>query len=227
MEATLGGDLLLQLDHALLVAGRVGRLAAERPGQELVGVVGREAVLEDAEALAVAGDLVPVAADVGEAPGEVGEGALEDLAVELGGHGGLEVGVLGVGRAGLRQHEVRCALDGAHEGADPVRMLGQERLVADVQDGAEAAAAQLGQLVDAQHLHVGLGPALAREPLLQLHHLHVLQPDARVDLAANDRLGDVHAAPDRGVVVRRHAVVRGQLVNLDLWELVGQRARFF
>ena len=57
------------------------------------------------------------------------------------------------------------------------------------------------------------------EPFLQLNHLHVLQSDPGVDVTADNGFGYVHAAPHRRVVGGRHAVVRGQLVDLDLAEL--------
>ena len=85
-----------------------------------------------------------------------------------------------------------------------------------VENGTEAATAELGQLVDAEHLDVVLGAALRGEPLLQLHHLHVLEADAGVDLALDDGLGHIHAAADGGVVGGSHPVVLGQLVDLDL-----------
>lgn len=218
-EAALVRDVALQLRHALLVTRRVLRLPSQSPLEVLVGVVGLEVGAQNAEALPVVGDLLPVALDVLEVLGEVREAPLEDLAVELRPHHGLEVDVLQPGLLGLLEHVVRGALDGAQERADLVRVLGDEPVVADVQDGAEAAAAQLGELVDAQHLHVALGAALGGEPLLELDHLHVLQADAGVDLALDDGLGHVHAAAHRGVVRGGHPVVRGQLVDLDLAEL--------
>jgi hypothetical protein len=67
-----------------------------------------------------------------------------------------------------------------------------------------------------QHLDVGLGPVLASKPFFELDHLHVLEADAGVDLAVDDGAGDVHAAAYGGIVGRRHAVVRGELIDLDL-----------
>ena len=218
-EPTLVGDVLLQLDHALLVAGGVLGVGVEVPLEELVGVVGHKVVAEDLEALAVAGDLFPVAADVLEVAGEVGVAALEYLAVEVGGEDGLEVDEFRPGLLGLGEDVVGGPLDGAHEGADLGGVLADEGVVADVEDGAEAAATELGQLVDAEHLHVRLGAALPGEPGLELDHLHVLEADAGVDGAGGDGLGHVHAAADGGVVVRGQAVVRRQLVDLDLAEL--------
>lgn len=219
LEAARSSNLLLQLGNALLVTDGVVGLGLQHPLQVLVGVVGLEAGIQDAEALAVLGDLVPVALHVLQVLGEVGEAALEDLAVQVGAHDGLEGDVLGPRRLGLREDKVGRALDGTHEGAGLGRVLAEERLVANVEDGAEAAAAQLGELVDAQHLHVGLGAALRGEPLLELDHLDVLQADAGVDVAVDDGARHVHAAPHGRVVLGRHAVVRRQLVDLDLAEL--------
>jgi hypothetical protein len=89
-------------------------------------------------------------------------------------------------------------------------------MLTDVQDGAEAAASELGELVDTEHLNVGSGAALRLEPLLKLNHLNVLETDTGVDIAVDDGLGDIHAAADGGVVGRGHAVVLGELVDLDL-----------
>lgn len=58
LEAALSRDLLLQLHHALLIARRIRRHAFEFPGEELVGIIGFEAVVEDAEAFAVFGDFL-------------------------------------------------------------------------------------------------------------------------------------------------------------------------
>lgn len=218
-ETTLVRNVALQLRHTLLVTRRVLRLPSQGPLEVLIGIVGLKVGAQDAKPLAVVGDLLPVALDILEVLAEVREAPLEDLAVELRAHDGLEVDVLEPGPLGLLDHKVGGALDGAQERADPGRVLGDEPVVADVQDGAEAAAAQLGQLVDAQHLHVALGAALGREPLLELDHLHVLEADAGVDLALDDGLGHVHAAADCGVVGGRHPVVGGQLVDLDLAEL--------
>jgi hypothetical protein len=211
-------NVALQLCHALLITERVLRLPTQGPLEIFVSVVGLKVGAQDTKPLPVLGDLLPVALDILEVLGEVRKAPFKDLAVELRAHHGLEVDVLEPGLLGLLEHKVGGALDGAQEGADLVRVLSDKPVVADVQDGAEAAAAQLGELVDAQHLHVRLGAALRGEPLLELDHLHVLQADAGIDLALDDSLGHVHAAADRGVVVGRHPVVGGQLVDLDLAE---------
>lgn len=57
---------------------------------------------------------------------------------------------------------------------------------------------------------------MAREPFFQLDHLDVLESDAGVDGAVDDGFGYVHSAADGGVVVRGHAVVLGEFVDLDL-----------
>ena len=176
-------------------------------------------LVQHTEALAVARDLVPVAADVLQIGGEVGEAALEDLAVGGRVQGAFEVDELRPGGVGVGEDEVGRALDGAQEGADLLRIGGEEGVVGDVQDAAEAAAPQLRELVDAQHLDVVAGAALGSEPLLQLDHLDVLEADARVDGAGDDALGHVHADAHGGVVGRGHAVVGRQLVELDLAEL--------
>lgn len=58
LEAALSRDFLLQLHHALLIARRIRRHAFEFPGEELVGIIGFEALVEDAEAFAVFGDFL-------------------------------------------------------------------------------------------------------------------------------------------------------------------------
>lgn len=218
-EATLLRDVVLQLRHTLLVTQRILRLPCQSPLKVLVGVVGLKVGAQNAKPLPVVGDLLPVALDVLEVLGEVREAALEDLAVQLRAHHGLEVDVLQPGLLGLLEHEVGGTLGGAQERADLIRVLGDELVVADVQDGAEAAAAKLGKLVDAQHLDVALGAALGCQPLLKLDHLHVLQANAGVDLALDDGLGYIHPAADCGVVRRSHPIVGGKLVDLDLAEL--------
>jgi len=75
-------------------------------------------------------------------------------------------------------------------------------------------------LVNAKHLDIVSWASLARKPLLQLDHLHVLEANTGVDRAFDDSFGDVHAAADGSVVFWGHAVVFGQLVDLDLeWRL--------
>lgn len=219
MEAAAAGNIALEFNHALLVASRVGRVGLETPAEEIVGVVGLEVGAQNAKSLTILGDLVPVALDILQVLGEVGVAALKDLPVELGVHDGLEVDVLLPGLVGVGENKVRGLLDGSHEGADLVRVLRNELFVSNVEDGAEAAAAELGQLVDAEHLDVRLVAALAGKPLLQLDHLDVLQANSGVNVAVDDGLGDVHAAANGGVVGGSEAVVRGELVDLDLAKL--------
>lgn len=218
-ETAATGNIALKLNHSLLVPRRVLRVGVKTPSQKLVGVVGLEALVQNSKPLAVLGNLSPVTLDVLQVMREVREAALEDLAVEVRAHDRLEVDILLPGLLGLLEDVVGGPLDSLHELANLFRVLGNEGLVADVEDGAEAAASKFSQLVDAEHLDVGLGPALGSEPLLKLDHLDVLQTNAGVNGALDNGLGDVHAAAHGGVVVGGHAVVRGQLVDLDLAEL--------
>lgn len=218
-ETTTASDLLLQVDHTLLVASWVSRVALEVPGQELVGVVGHEGLLQNTQSLSVSSDLLPVTLHVLEILREVRVRALIDLAVDRVSHLRLNVDVLLVRLSGVGNNIVGSTLDRPHERSDPVLVRGDEGIVGDVQDGAEAAAAQLGELVNAEHLDVVTGAALGGEPLLKLDHLDVLKSDAGIDGALDDGLGDVHAAADGSVLVGSHAVVSGELVDLDLAEL--------
>ena len=221
LEATISSNLLLQLDHTLLVTARVNRVSLQRPAEVLIGVVRHEVGVEDAQTLAVVGNLLPVTVHVLDILAEEGVGALEDLAVDGGAHDGLHVDVFLVRLRGSRDHVVGGALDGTQELAHLLRVGSQEGVVGDVQDAAEAAAAQFGELVDAEHLHVVVGTVLGGQPVGQLDHLHVLETDSGVDFAADDGLGDVHAAADGGVVVSGHSVVLGELVDLDLRTALG------
>jgi hypothetical protein len=216
LEATAASDVLLELNHSLLVTSGVRRLALKLPGEELVGVVGDKVLGKNLKTLAVLGDLVPVTLDVLQVGGEVSVRALEDLAVDGGGHLGLHVDVLSEGLSGVGEDIVSSTLASLHELGDLVLVGGNEAVVGDVEDGAEAAAAELSELVNAEHLDVILGAAVGGQPLLELDHLDVLKTDTAVDGALDDGLGDVHAATDGGVVVGGHAVVLGELVDLDL-----------
>lgn len=219
LEATRGSDILLQLRNTLLVTGRVTGFGLEHPLEEGVGVVGLEALVQDTETLAVLGHLCPVTLDVLEVLAEVGKAALKDLAVESSAHDGLEVDVLCPRLLGLGKDKIGGLLDGAEERADLFGVLRKELLVTNVQNGAEAAASEFSELVNSQHLNIVLGTTLTSEPLLKLNHLDVLKTDAGVDLALDDSLGDVHAAANSSVVIGGHAVVRGELVDLDLAKL--------
>lgn len=218
-ETTTAGDLLLQVDHALLVASWVGRVALQVPGKELVGVVGHKGLLENTQSLPVSSDLLPVTVHVLEILRKVRVRALVDLAVNRVSHLRFDVDVLFVRLSGAGNDIVSSALDRPHERSDFVLVCGDKGIVGDVQDGAEAAASKLGELVNAEHLDVVAGAALGCEPLLELNHLDVLESDTGVDGALDDGLGDVHAAADGGVLIGSHAVVSGELVDLDLAEL--------
>lgn len=218
-EATTASDLLLQVDHALLVASWVGRVALQVPGKELVGVVRHKGLLENTQSLPVGSDLLPVTLHVLEILREVRVRALVDLAVHRVGHLRLDVNVQLVRLSGVGNDIVGSALDRTHERSDLVLVRSDEGIVGNVQDGAEAAAAELGELVNAEHLNIVTGTALGCEPLLELDHLDVLESDTGVDGALDDGLGDVHAAAHGGVLIRSHAVVAGELVDLDLAEL--------
>lgn len=211
--------LLLQLRHLLLVTGWVLRFWLENPIQETVGVIWFEVLVQDTEPLTILGNLGPVSLDVLEILGKVGIAALKNLPVELRTHDRLKVDVLSPGLLGLLDNEVGRLLHGTEERADLVWILPNKALIADVQDRTETAAAELCELIDTKHLHVGFGTALRREPLLEFHHLHVLETDAGINVTFNNGLGDVHATTDSSVVRGRHAVVRGKFIDLDLAKL--------
>lgn len=211
-------DILLQLDHTLLIGRRIFRARVKRPAQELVGIIRHEARVQNSQPLPILGHLLPIALHVLQVRAEISVRAFEDLPVDGRRHDGLDVDVFLVGLRRVREDVVGRLFDGFHELGDFVRVLGDEGLVADVQNGAEAAAAELGELVDAEHLHIGFGTALRGEPFFELDHLHVLETDAGVDFAFDDGFADVHAAADGTVVVGRHSVVFGEFVDLDLRE---------
>lgn len=208
----------MQIDHPFLITGGIRRVWRKRPIEEAVGIIRREIRVQDPEPFAVVCDFRPVPLNILQVRAEVSVGALEDLLVDRCRHDRLDVNVLLISRGGIGEHVIGSFLDGSHELGDFLGVLGDESFVGDVQDGAEAAAAELGELVDAQHLHVGLGPVLRAQPFFELDHLHVLQADAGVDLAFDDGFGDIHATANGGVVVGSHAVVFGELVDLDLCE---------
>ncbi|KAI6764615.1 hypothetical protein HG531_012502 [Fusarium graminearum] len=189
------------------------------PLEVRVGVVRLKALIKHTKTLSVLGNLVPVTTNVLEILAKVGKAALEDLAVQIRAHDGFEINVLGPCLVRLGEDKVGCLFDGAEERADFFGVLGQEGLVSDVEDGAEAAATKLGKFIDAQHLDIILGTTLSSEPLLELNHLDILQADTGVNLAFDDGLGDIHTAAHSGVVLGGHAVVRGEFVNLDLAKL--------
>ena len=61
-------------------------------------------------------------------------------------------------------------------------------MLTNVENGAETTATQLGEVVNPEHLDVVFGAALAGQPLLQLHHLHILKTDTGIDIAFDDGL---------------------------------------
>lgn len=213
---TLSSDLLLQLGHALLIAKRISGIGIQSPRQVVIGVVSHEVGTQDAQPLSIVGHLSPVTTNILQVTTEVRERPLKNLPVDRSTHDRLHVHVLLESAGGFSQNVVCSALDGPHEFLHFLRVGGQEGVVGNVQDRAEAAASELGELVDAQHLHVVAGPALLGEPFSELDHLDVLEADTRVNIAADDGFGYVHAAPDGGVVVGGHAVVFGEFVDLDL-----------
>merc|ERR1712123_546537 len=85
--------------------------------------------------------------------------------------------------------------------------------VGHVLDRAEAAAAEVVELVDAQHAGVLGGE------LLELDALEVGEADARVDVAAEDGGGDVHADAHGLERVERDARLLGKVVDHDLAEV--------
>jgi hypothetical protein len=218
-KATVLLDSLLQGNHPLLVTSGVLRVLLEAPSQVLVGVVGSEALIQYTKPLAVTRNLLPVTLDILKVGAEVCEATLEDLAVCRRVHGRLEVAELLPCLVWLSEHKIRSALARTHECANLLGVLLDEGVVADVEDAAEAAAAELSELIDTQHLDFIAVAALGHKPLLELNHLYVLESDTGVDLAGDDAACDVHANTNGRVVLRRHAVVRSQLVKLDLSEL--------
>lgn len=218
-ETASASNVALQLDHALLIAGRILRVGLKLPAEELVGVVGLELGIKDAEPLSILGHLVPVTLHVLQVLGEVGEATLKHLSVQLSSHDGLEVNVLCPGLVRLSKHKVSGLFDSTEESTDFLWVLLNERLVANVQDGAEAAATQFSELIDAEHLDVCLGAALLVEPFLELNHLNILQANASVNFAGDDGLGNVHSTANGGIVLWSEAIVRGQFVNLDFAKL--------
>ncbi|KAB8343171.1 hypothetical protein FH972_022761 [Carpinus fangiana] len=182
-------------------------------------------------------DLGPVACHILQVLGEVGKGAFEDLAVQRSAHDWLEIDKVLVRLVRGAQDVVGGLFDRTHKFCDFVGVFRDETLVRNVQDAAEAwrytvrldipvneeckltAAAEFSKLVNAEHLNIVLGASLSLEPFGQLDHLDILKPDAGVDLALDDGFGDIHATSDGSIVAWRHAIVRSELVDLDLAEL--------
>lgn len=218
METTLFLNTLLQFHHPLLITSGILRIGVELPLKEFIGVVGSVVFRQNAKSLAIVCDFVPVTGYILHILAEVGETALEDFTVEGSAHGWFEIDVFLVSLSGGSEDVVCSFLAGAEESADFVWVVGDEGFIADIQDGAEAAAAQLGEFVDAQHLNIITRTVVVGEPFGEFDHLDVLETDAGVDVAFDDGFGDVHAAAHGGVVGGFHAVVGSQLVNLDLAE---------
>lgn len=95
-----------------------------------------------------------------------------------------------------------------------------------VENRAKATTSQLGQFINSQHLHLVSSSPLADEPFLEFYHLYVLKSNACVDFTFDNCLRDVHPAADSLIVIWRHAIVLGQLIDLDLLlNLVSLRKR--
>lgn len=91
-----------------------------------LGVVGRKVPSEDTQALAVVGDLVPIARDIVVVDRHVGEGALKDLGVDVGTHRLLARLVLVPRLDGVGLEEDRGLVHGAHLGRAEESQLGAE-----------------------------------------------------------------------------------------------------
>jgi hypothetical protein len=206
LEATLLLHILLQSDHPLLITSWVPGFLFKAPSQVLVRIVGLEAFIEHTKPLPILGHLLPVTLHVLQVRAEVREAALEDLAVRSRVHGRLEVAELLPSLVGRGEDKVSRALACTEESADFLGVLFDEGVVSDVQNRAEAAASELGELVDTKHLDFVTGTALRNEPLLEFDHLDVLEADAGVDLASDDGAGDVHANADGLVLTLMYEV---------------------
>lgn len=98
----------------------------------------------------------------------VGERSLKDASADGVLHALLEQLEVFPGLLRLVEEVVCGPLDGTHEGAHLFRVLMNEAVVGDVEDRAEAATAELGQLVDSEHLDVGFGSVLLLAPVFEL-----------------------------------------------------------
>eukprot|EP01136_Pigoraptor_vietnamica_P012308 Opistho-1_new@52095 len=195
------------------VTARGSGLALVDKLHKVVRVVRLEISADEAETLRVRGHLVPVALDVLEGRVEVGARGVVDLAVHRRVHDRLGLGKNVKALLGALEAKLVAALDGAHERVDAVRVALEEVVVGDVEDRAEAAAAEIGEFVDAQHV----GAALAE--LLQLNLLVVDKAHAAVDGPVADGLREVHSDADGRVVALAHALARADFVNYDLAKL--------
>ena len=120
---------MLELSHSLLVLGRVPGLLNKLPLQELVGIVGLETGLENAEPFAVSRDFLPIALDILEVLREIGVGTLEDLPIDDIGHLWLDADVRRVGLLRLAEDVLRRLLDCSHETPNFLGVLGNESIV--------------------------------------------------------------------------------------------------
>jgi hypothetical protein len=208
LEATLASNLLLQSDHPLLIASGVSRVTFQFPLQELVGIVGLEVLIQDTKTLSILGDLLPVTLDILEVLGEVCVRPFKYLGVDCGVRLGLDVDISLVCFGGRCEDMIGSTLDGSHELADLLRVLGHECVVyywrisesvaycirnkqrghTNVQDGAEAAAAQLSKLIDSEHLNIRARTSLSSKPFFQLNHLNILKTNASMDATFDDGL---------------------------------------
>src|SRR5690349_12097833 len=71
-------------------------------------------------------------------------------------------------------------------------------------------------LVNPQHLDIGTRTSLSSKPLLKLNHLDILETNSSVNALLDNCLGNVHATTHSLIIGRLHAIVFGQLINLDL-----------
>lgn len=218
-NASLSGHFLLVLRNGHLLRRGIGVLRLKLPRKELVGHILLEVGLHHTQTLAVVRDLIPIAGDIGTVAAHVDVRALKYLLVLSRVHRLLELLVLVPSLGGLIDHKICCLFDSAHKGKGLFWVARKERLIRNVQDRAEAAAAKLCELVNAQHLDIGSGAALSLAPLLQLNHLDILQTNASINVTTLDGISDIHADTHGGVVRLGHAKVRGKLVNLDLAKL--------
>ena len=117
-------------------------------------------------------------------------------------HSGLEAAEFLPGLVGRRKNEVSCALARTQESTYFLWVLFDKVVVSDIENAAEAAAAELCKLIDAEHLHFVARAVLASKPLLKLNHLDILEAYASIDFASDDRPCDVHAHTNGLVVIR-------------------------
>lgn len=120
---------MLELSHPLLVLGGIRRLFNKLPLQEVVGVVGLEVGLKNAESFPISCDLLPIALDVLEVLGEVGVRSLKDLPVDKVGHLWFDIDVRRVRLLRLTENILCRLFDCSHELPNFLGVLGQEIIV--------------------------------------------------------------------------------------------------